>query len=611
MLPNRPEETLKDEIQELLRLVIAAPKSKPTTKQTVIIKNCLTAIEKLEDPESIKKAFAIAVAATLQRETWSPRNTTAIGKHLRDGLLANNNFPKIKKTYFPTIVGYAEIGYEDLREFAYTGLMGATKGQTTKAIQQFFGSANKNHIDENGLLANTLALIKIPAKESKEIKASASPSATIRPESASAPSTIESKQQPSPKPYLTENKPTNFGIYLGEGKVSYSSFDFDDCLSPGQPKSYHADPEERAQAAVRLAQRIAYRNYPLINGLSKESEEKKFDRICIAIGTNRQSLRRDLFNAINNGNGLSLPVYELIVSKFKQNLTNKDVDFDDYTLSDTYATAKKPGQSNEGPEDTKASGSGAKKTKETVENSQYNLRALHDEISKRLYDGTRVDADWLWDNTKVTLVYHQLQRALDKNPNAEAIDFQFYDDKKSNILQPLFDFFTSNRHLIPKQVTLTLNYYKGPDAWERFTPIEGTGEPNKNYKKTLIVLGAIVFRNSYYSNGTPYIPKKYQFPADLKDDKEIATRIEGVKKYVYELVLSGMGVGLNEAPDVIKNPELFKYTHEDFNRAVELSQTMAVPGKQIAHDQRLFASPAPSSPRKTASSLVSTPGKTN
>lgn len=69
-------------------------------------------------------------------------------------------------------------------------------------------------------------------------------------------------------------------------------------------------------------------------------------------------------------------------------------------------------------------------------------------------------ADWVFDETKATILYAQMHKISMEYPNEEII-FEFYDDRL-DILTALKDFYNEYPELFPENVTLRLNLYKGP-----------------------------------------------------------------------------------------------------------------------------------------------------
>lgn len=102
-------------------------------------------------------------------------------------------------------------------------------------------------------------------------------------------------------------------------------------------------------------------------------------------------------------------------------------------------------------------------------------------------------AHWIFDETKATILYAQMQEIANAHPN-EPIEFDYFDDRldynfKANrigILQSLQIFYEKNTHLIPANVTLNLHHYENaivPDA--PVAQIKGQGMIDANYRETV------------------------------------------------------------------------------------------------------------------------------
>lgn len=89
---------------------------------------------------------------------------------------------------------------------------------------------------------------------------------------------------------------------------------------------------------------------------------------------------------------------------------------------------------------------------------------------------------WLHDPSKISVLYAQIQQIALENPDDE-IDFVFYDDKL-NLINGLNDFFTANKHLIPKNVTLKLRHYAGDEITKK-PSIIGEGTVNEYYDASI------------------------------------------------------------------------------------------------------------------------------
>ena len=173
-----------------------------------------------------------------------------------------------------------------------------------------------------------------------------------------------------------------------------------------------------------------------------------FEHTYTFIGSNRQSFAVDMNNAWVGGKGSCFPAAKTVSDYLGTTL-------DKFLLADIYG-------------DLPAGISFDRAT-------QQNYTDKH--------------SDWLFDDTKVTILYAQLHKMANDNPK-EDIVFDFYDDRgngersSNDILEQLRDFYTKYPELIPAQVTLRLNHYAGGVV----TPvavINGKGFIDSNYRQTV------------------------------------------------------------------------------------------------------------------------------
>jgi hypothetical protein len=93
--------------------------------------------------------------------------------------------------------------------------------------------------------------------------------------------------------------------------------------------------------------------------------------------------------------------------------------------------------------------------------------------------------EWVFDSTKLTIIYAQIQRAAKQNPDADII-FNFYDDRE-DILLSLYEFFAVRPYLIPANLTLKMKFYKGNEVILK-NSIQGTGLIDASYNVTIKVI---------------------------------------------------------------------------------------------------------------------------
>ncbi|MDR3442413.1 MAG: hypothetical protein P4L65_05290 [Legionella sp.] len=204
------------------------------------------------------------------------------------------------------------------------------------------------------------------------------------------------------------------------------SLDFDGCLAHiAYLKSTARDIIDSNRRFLRALRRD--------NHLYKES--------TIFIGSNRQSKNTENGNAKNN-NAFCFPVMDEVKDYLQ-------VTFDTFLLADIYGDL------------------------------QAGL-SYHRAMNKG-YRGAH--AGWIFDETKVTLLYAQMHKIAHEEPH-EPIIFDFYDDRSEDILPWLTTFYTDYPELIPNNVTLRLNHYAGAKH-TLLSQIQGTGFIDSNYRQTV------------------------------------------------------------------------------------------------------------------------------
>lgn len=399
------------------------------------------------------------------------------------------------------------------------------------------------------------------------------------------------------------------------GKVLNFSFDFDGCLAFGFGKWLHTivdattktnpfegfgEKSEMEKVALitkyrdQIAQKILEDNKTFMDQLAQFAVGGGYAAINIMIGTNRQSLWRDQFNA-KQGGGSCIPVYRLMESYLQKRIQElkgtTQVKFDSYLLTDTYfSQVMKPA---EGKIDygTAVSNAGVSLADKVMAKGEEYTAKLFGKIHDTFGQGVTAEnkeafqesPEWLWDFTKVSIIYHQLQRSAIKAPPGSEIELHFYDDKLVDILKPLFEFFSKNTNFIPNNVSLHLHQYIGGqlmDSAVKIPPIKGTGKVDVNYKDTIVLMAAAALG---------YKPEDMENPNILFGQ---------IKQAVYGQALSMKSIGLYNAPDVMQNANCFKYNADTLRYARDLcalkvQQAAAIMQAQMQSQQQSQSSPMP------------------
>jgi hypothetical protein len=210
------------------------------------------------------------------------------------------------------------------------------------------------------------------------------------------------------------------------------SFDFDGCLfNLNYINSYNKDVIKSNQAFLDKikAQNAAYK------------------KVYTFVGSNRQSYLIDIYNSYG-GKGSCFPSVG-IINKYLGGI------LDTFLLADIYGDL---------PDGT----------------------SFKNAINKD-YKGEH--SQWLFDETKASIMYAQIHKVANENLNEEIV-LDFYDDRgngartRRDILEQLKEFYTKYPELIPNNVTLRLHHYTG-GAVTLMAEIKGTGFIDSNYKQTV------------------------------------------------------------------------------------------------------------------------------
>lgn len=346
-----------------------------------------------------------------------------------------------------------------------------------------------------------------------------------------------------------------------EEKVLNLSFDFDGCLAWSLHNWLsHLGPEFRNFSSLKNEQKIALvvkhketivkyiinDNTPFLDHLVAQFKQGNYNFLRIMIGTNRQSLWRDAWNA-KQGSGSSMLVYEAIEKYFQEKLGIDKVKLDAYLMPDTYKRELSGSKVVEG-----GSNEGYAETKHAFSKSPQDVVDIFSDLYAGEYNGT---GEYLWDMTKLTLLYTQLHRAAEKaeeEKSGKKIDFYFYDDKVGDILSQLAAFFKQNPDLIPDNVNLHLCEYRMHYNGDRATfgyhaQIQGTGARDKQYKDTIVMTAACTLKMENLENRSR----------------------EQIKESVYQSVKQRVSIAMVGAPDA--HEANYKYNATHFRKGRELA----------------------------------------
>lgn len=290
---------------------------------------------------------------------------------------------------------------------------------------------------------------------------------------------------------------------LPKGKILALSFDFDHALAFNLTKlrALKTDQEK--------IQQILIDNKPLLKILAELAVTKGYEEVMIFIGTNRQSWSDDFHcgfvHPSTQGSGSSFQLYEVLkesliaeIKLFKQNhpthTATPSVTLNKTTLADVY-NLQPHGTAVQNAIEHNNNLAQAKQLFEIF------VRILLDKKNHPLLLQNKltlkqnnkksipVPAPTLFDTSKISLLYHQIQNIVNYRPDKE-IHFLFFDDNLHKILNSLINFYNNHENFIPENVLLTLHSYNNGIA----TPlrsIQGTGKPDEFFEENILIWAAI------------------------------------------------------------------------------------------------------------------------
>lgn len=106
-------------------------------------------------------------------------------------------------------------------------------------------------------------------------------------------------------------------------------------------------------------------------------------------------------------------------------------------------------------------------------------------------------ARWIFDESKITLLYAQLHKIAREHPVKEIV-FDFFDDRE-DILSGLKRFYTDHPDLIPSHTILRLHRYAGGSMMP-IAIIMGTGKMDLHYRDTVKEMARVVYSAEYGSD---------------------------------------------------------------------------------------------------------------
>lgn len=233
------------------------------------------------------------------------------------------------------------------------------------------------------------------------------------------------------------------------------SLDFDGCLFH---RGYMQDPN------------VITANRDFLQRL--KAENSKFDQVITMVGSNRQSWFVDILNAQHRGS--CFPAIQRITNYLQCEL-------DRFLMADIYGDL--PG------------GLSFERALEAMQPTEPKSKGVFETLKSYVVSDTREEServkhhDWVFDETKMTILYAQMHKIANEHPDQEIV-FEFYDDRglgmrtPHDILEYLNGFFCANSALIPSNVTLRLHHYAGENK-TFVNSIQGQGVVDTHYRQTV------------------------------------------------------------------------------------------------------------------------------
>jgi len=258
-------------------------------------------------------------------------------------------------------------------------------------------------------------------------------------------------------------------------KIIVNSVDFDGCL-------FHA-----GYCYSELKDRLIRTNPHFVDFILEQSKQEAADEIIFIVGSNRQSEEIDRNNS-NWVKGSCFIALEELTKFFREKLTPLSCFANRYLLADDYDNVphgenfsefikryKKVATPGLCPSDLEDEGEDLGVPVTPEYDSDDDLPPLP--LPPYKY------GQWLFDDSKISILYTQMHKLASENPNAEIV-YNFYDDRW-DIYQPLADFFKKHPDLIPANVKLNIYAYSGSKTPGNIITLEGKGEIDFNYSNNL------------------------------------------------------------------------------------------------------------------------------
>lgn len=289
-----------------------------------------------------------------------------------------------------------------------------------------------------------------------------------------------------------------------KGKVLALSFDFDHALAFNLAKlrALKTDQEK--------IQQILIDNKPLLKVLAELAVTMGYEEVVMFIGTNRQSWSDDFHcgfvHPSTQGSGSSFQLYEALkesliaeIKLFKQNnptyTATPSVNLNKTTLADIY-NLQPHGTAVQNAIEHNNNLIQAKQLFEIFFKILLDKNNHHLLLQNKLVVGQDnkkpipLPAPTIFDKSKISLLYHQMQNIANYRPDKE-IHFLFFDDNLQKILSSLINFYQNHKNFIPDNVLLALHAYQNGLISNPLCSIQGTGKPDEFFEENILIWAAI------------------------------------------------------------------------------------------------------------------------
>lgn len=293
-----------------------------------------------------------------------------------------------------------------------------------------------------------------------------------------------------------EVKTTNPASGTPHKEILILAIDFDGCVYNEQYKkeiSRKRNENPDMTWGVFLQQQNALlqsENQHLFNDVKTKIQQlTNVTKIEIYCGSARQSYKTDTINLIHGPDiyGSAMQGLVMLRNMFENEISKCVVEANRFMLADVYG-GHKPGESFQRAliqMDKDATSWRANTYKSMSVNPKDYEHSFNDH------------PDWLFDESKITIVYAHIHKIARDNPEA-TITYSFYDDRQE-LLEAIGKFFGSHLDLVPKNITITLNRYDGQQVkyltvnlpGKEFPALKGEGETDLYYDESIKMMAKL------------------------------------------------------------------------------------------------------------------------